>query len=233
VGEGAVHRRRTPHRCRHLIAGDRPQRRCSRERPRLEDLHRGDPSSILPQHPLCILQVMNASLLAMFFAVAGAQLLRYVVLAGSLFMVSQRWSPAFIEARRIAKKPTSQQQAWREIRASLSSMVIFALVVLAVIGASQARAGPRAPARDLAAGGALGAAAAGASGHLLLLRAPDHASPKALQAHVPHPPPLATGTSGSSCCRRASGCTRCSRWCTGARDGWRDLLSRQRDDGAQ
>jgi Delta7-sterol 5-desaturase len=82
---------------------------------------------------------MDQTPLVVFVAVAGAQLLRYLVLAGGLFALSQRWSPPFIKRRRIARQPTSTQQAWREVSASFGSILLFG--VLAVVVTQLRRAG--------------------------------------------------------------------------------------------
>lgn len=73
-----------------------------------------------------------------FLGVALAQLLRYVVLAGGLFLLAQRHTPAWLKRRRIARSPTTAKQAWREARYSVSSIAIFGLVAVLIVALRKA-----------------------------------------------------------------------------------------------
>jgi Delta7-sterol 5-desaturase len=81
---------------------------------------------------------MERSLIVVFIAVAGAQLLRYVILAGGLFLLAQRHTPDWLKRRRIARTPTTTAQAWREVRYSLASIAIFGGVAVLIVGLREA-----------------------------------------------------------------------------------------------
>jgi Delta7-sterol 5-desaturase len=76
---------------------------------------------------------MERSLFVVFLAVAGAQLLRYAVLAGGLFLLAQRHTPDWLKRRRIARTPTTAVQAWREVRYSVGSIALFGLAAVLIV----------------------------------------------------------------------------------------------------
>jgi sterol desaturase/sphingolipid hydroxylase (fatty acid hydroxylase superfamily) len=62
----------------------------------------------------------------------GLNLIRYLLIAGSAFLLFHRMTPQRAQARRLGSQPVSSEQAQREFLYSMLSMAIFALVGVAM-----------------------------------------------------------------------------------------------------
>ncbi len=74
----------------------------------------------------------ETGLFAVSLTLLSFQLARYVMMAGGAFLLAQRWTPAWLEKRRIAKRLADGRQIRREIGTSLLSIAVFVAIGLGV-----------------------------------------------------------------------------------------------------
>lgn len=74
----------------------------------------------------------EASLVTVTVTLALFQIGRYVLIGGSSFLLAQRWTPAWLEPRRISRRRADLRQIRREIGTSLLSIAVFVAIALGI-----------------------------------------------------------------------------------------------------
>jgi sterol desaturase/sphingolipid hydroxylase (fatty acid hydroxylase superfamily) len=85
-----------------------------------------------PLTPSALQAPPEASLLTLAWVILAFQFGRYALGAGGAFLLVQRWTPTWLERRRIAPRRAESRQIRRELGTSLLSITLFMAIALGI-----------------------------------------------------------------------------------------------------